>query len=254
MRSKKNIHSPTAAESRRTDSNMNVNVSFKMWRPLLLALSLGLSAAHCAVVQPIRDPVLQLLRRGACISVDIPPITLTPERTAAERQLIGTEGEIEKEGWLIASAQSAGTEGRAPGAVAEDNGGGLLDDLHGQSRRYRIEAGVIDFYLPTVLKFRRLELLGEGYDGRLRPVPTNISRARFSEESDTAAEVAEEVNRARMWIYDYLRNESRADGGSKNAAELQTLREQYLLRWYNEARGKSGEWVYTEQKQWVRAR
>ncbi len=208
------------------------------------------SAPNCAIIQPIRDPAMQLLRRGACISVDIPPITLTPERTAAERQLIGTEGEIESEGWLIASAQSATSEGRAASA-----GGGAangFDPTGGENRRYRIEAGVLDFYHPTVLKFRRQELLGEGFDGRLRAVPGNLSRARFSEESDTAVEVAREVNRARLWIYEYLRRS--AAERSDDAAALQTLRAQYLTRWYSDARNRSGEWIYTEQKRWVRAR
>ncbi|MEQ9362671.1 MAG: hypothetical protein RIF32_00425 [Leptospirales bacterium] len=209
-----------------------------------------LAGGHCAVLQPIRDPAMQLLRRGACISVDIPPITLTPERTAAERQLIGTEGEIESEGWLIASTQSAGPEGRVPGARSGE-AGGAPDPLRSENRRYRIEAGVLDFYNPSVLKFRRLELLGEGFDGRLRSVPANLSRARFSEESDTAAEVAREVNRARLWIYEYLRNEQARENDATNG---QSLREEYLTRWYADAKTRSGEWVYTEQKQWVRAR
>ncbi|MCR9140989.1 MAG: YdbL family protein [bacterium] len=213
------------------------------------ALLAGLAGGHCAIIQPIRDPAMQLLRRGACISVDIPPITLTPERTAAERQLIGTEGEIESEGWLIASAQSASPEGRVPGARAVA-GSNDLDALYGENRRYRIEAGVLDFYNPTVLKFRSQELLGEGFDGRLRVVPANLSRARFSEESDTAAEVAREVNRARLWIYEYLRSEAR----KTDDAKLQSLRDQYLTRWYNEARSRSGEWIYSDRRQWLRAR
>lgn len=220
----------------------------KHWILIFIA-AVCLVGSHCAIIQPIRDPAMQLLRRGACISVDIPPITLTPERTAAERQLIGTEGEIESDGWLIASAQSASTEGRAPGAGA----GQALNQLHSKNRRYRIEAGVLNFYYPAVLKFRRQELLGEGHDGRLRSVPANLSRARFSEESDTAAEVAREVNRARLWIYEYLRSEARNESENDPAA-IQTLREQYLTRWYSEARNRSGEWVYTEQKKWVRAR
>ena len=210
----------------------------------------ALGAANCAIIQPIRDPAMQLLRRGACISVDIPPITLTPERTAAERQLIGTEGEIESEGWLIASAQSATSESRSVGAGGSAANG--FDPASGENRRYRIEAGVLDFYQPTVLKFRRQELLGEGFDGRLRAVPGNLSRARFSEERDTAVEIAGEVNRARLWIYEYLRR-SAADQ-SADAARLRTLRAQYLTRWYNEARSRSGEWVYNEEKRWIRVR
>ncbi len=209
---------------------------------------LGLVIAHgaqCAVVQSVRDPVEKLLRRGACISVDIPPITLTPERTAAERQLIGTEGEIEEDGWLIASAQSASAtaEIRESGAAPVTG----TSEFRSQNRRYRIESEVIEFYYPLVLKYRRAELLGEGYDGRLRVVPTSLSRARFSEESDTAVEVAGEVNRARLWIADFLRS---ADASAADRAASRN----YIPRWYTEARSLSGEWIYTERRKWERAR
>lgn len=221
-----------------------------MHRPIRTALLpciklgiLGLMTANCAVVQSVRDPVEKLLRRGACISVDIPPITLTPERTAAERQLIGTEGEIEEDGWLIASAQSAS----ATAEIHESGAAAVTSEFRSQNRRFRIEAEVIEFYYPLVLKYRRAELLGESYDGRLRVVPTGLSRARFSEESDTAAEVAGEVNRARLWIADFLRRESQS---SADRAASQS----YLTHWYKEARSLSGEWIYTERRKWERAR
>ncbi len=206
------------------------------------AALIATTLSQCVLLEPVRDPAMQLLRRGACISVDVPPITLTPERTAAERQLIGTEGEIEEDGWLIASAQSVSGE-----VGSARPGDGVMTERR-EDRRYNIEADVLEFYYPVILKYRRDELLGEGFDGLLRPVPSSLRRrSGTSDEIENAAAVADEVNRARRWIYEY----ERARSGASNE-ERERLRKEFLLRWYEAARNRSGEWIYTERKEWKR--
>lgn len=216
---------------------------------LLAALALaGLPA--CTAFDSVKDPVLKFLRRGSCISVDVPPITLTPARTAAERQLIGQESEIEDNGWLIASAQSARyyQEGGAATASAVD------PEATGR-RRYYIELGVLEFYREPALRYRSEGALGESYEGKILLVPDSVSGrrggVRWEEEIQTARDTADEINRARDWVFRYeldlaLQREPGAD-----RAKLET---EIRQRYFREAQNRSGEWIYTAERRWVRVR
>lgn len=202
---------------------------------------------QCSALESVRDPALKFLRRGSCISVDIPPITLTPARTAAERQLIGEEGDIEQDGWLIASSQSAPYYRQAAGG-AEATG------VAPEERRYQIEQGVLEFFRDPLLRYRSEGILGEAFDGRVLLVPESAggrrSGVRWQEEIDTARAIAEEINRAREWIATFERRQAEARG-DRNAAD----RERELRgRFYQEAQARSGEWIFNSDRRWLRVR
>ena len=167
-------------------------------RASTLALALLLAATSCKIFDRTTQPIRRLYKQGSCIAIDLPPITLTPERTAAERQLIGEDRELEKNGWLIASARSTG-----PAGSASVPGG----DPTGALRRYYEEVGVLEFYEDLVREYRAGGMLGEGRDGRLHVVPGNRrqrpERFQSPEEERRARVVATEVNRARGWIRAY---------------------------------------------------
>ncbi|MCB1309826.1 MAG: DUF1318 domain-containing protein, partial [Leptospiraceae bacterium] len=204
----------------------------------------GFIFTRCTLLQPVRDPIERIIRKGSCISIDIPPITLTPARTAAERQLIGEEGEVEEDGWLIASSQSTSEYDGVSGGQAVE-GQGTMTAL----RRYHVETGVIEFYNEPVREYRAARVLGEGYDGRLHPVPAEVAprqgRYRNPEEMAIAAQIASEVNRAREWLYSYHSQNAPAD-------QSEDIEKKYLRRFYLEAR--SGEWVLDENNRWLRVR
>lgn len=212
-----------------------------------LLLGAALSVAQCSALESVRDPALKFLRRGSCISVDIPPITLTPARTAAERQLIGEEGDIEQDGWLIASSQSAPY-------YQQSSGAGETAGVAPEERRYQIEQGVLDFYRDPLLRYRSEGILGEAFDGRVMLVPESAggrrSGVRWQEEIDTARAIAEEINRARDWIASFDRRQAEARG-DRNAAEAER---QWRGRFYREAQARSGEWILTSERRWVRVR
>ncbi|MBX7058986.1 MAG: hypothetical protein K1X75_13050 [Leptospirales bacterium] len=199
----------------------------------------------CSALESVREPAMKFLRRGSCISVDLPPITLTPARTAAERQLIGEEGEIEEDGWLIASSQSA------PYYLPQ---GGQTTAVATAERRYQIEQGVLGFYREPMLRYRSEGILGESYDGRLLLVPDSVGSrrdgVRWQEEIETARAIAEEVNRARDWIIGYDRAQADARGDRDAAEREATARRRY----YEEAQARSGEWIYTRDRRWQRIR
>ena len=187
----------------------------------------------CAVYQSIQEPVLRVLRRGSCVAVDIPPITLTPERTAAERQLMGKETEIEPDGWLIASAQSS----------AHGTSSSREPTAHRAVRRYYIEQGTLEFYHDAIIYYKSIGLLGESFDGSLLLVPLSklsaATKETYLSERDTAKIVAQEVSRSRAWLREYR---------SKHPDEFPKEEQSYY------AKSRAGEWVLTPQKRWVQVK
>ncbi len=202
---------------------------------------LWILVAECTLVQSFTDPVTGILTRRSCISIDLPPITLTPERTAAERQLIGEDREIEENGWLIASAQSSRRYQRTG-----------TDKSLGRVRRLYREQSVLEFFDEQVREYRNNELLGETASGRLAVVPGSIAgrrgKYRTGAELRKAEETARQVNRARLWIYNYYRVvESRKSSPDMNAV-VQRYQRRYL------ADAPRGIWIRDAQQRWTRKR
>lgn len=186
------------------------------------------SSTSCALFQKLQESATGCLHRGSVISIDIPPITLTPARTAAERQLIGEDQELEKDGWLIASSRSRPPDLGKTGGTAAD-----------QARQRLREEAVLEFYDEMVKDFRGAGVLGEDAQGRLILVPEDISprtgRFRSREEIEAVLRVALEVNRSRDWL---------AENGPPEEASRTRSRYQERLR--------SGEWFRDNKGVWKR--
>ncbi|HNN58069.1 MAG TPA: hypothetical protein PKK45_04585 [Leptospiraceae bacterium] len=185
--------------------------------------------ASCAFLQKnLKDPAVNLYRRGSCVSIDIPPITLTPARTAAERQLIGEDREIEKDGWLLASARSTT---RAEESVVLQ-----------ESRRIYREQAVLEFYEESLREYARAGVLGEDTDrAEVVIVPERIAprtaRFRSPEEMDLARRTADEINKSRSYIIQYYLKQEKEKPGSDVSLVEKSLRQSFLKNL------RPGDWV-----------
>lgn len=159
---------------------------------LLLVPSVG---SACATVDRLKDPVqnnwfVEGLLNCSLISVDIPPITLTPERTAAERQLMGEEKELMPNGWLLSSSSYVPPAGDASRSLPSE---------------LRTEMRILALYDDIVVRYRYLEYLGEGRDGFLSFVPANLpGRALPMTERMRLQDIVNDVNRSRGRLYEYF--------------------------------------------------
>ena len=214
-------------------------------------LPLLLISQSCVLLQPITEPTERILRRASCISFDIPPITLTSEQTAIERQLLGEEVQIEPKGSLLSSSQSTSHISRS---IAKEEGKTSLETKSTKLssyllRRYYVERAILKYYEKTLRYYRSEQILGEGFDGRIRLVPFALSRGRREEERDLARKLASEVNRSRVWLHKYhLRQEKE----QRSLAETQKKYKEYLASYFEEAKEQSGEWIYTAKGKWSR--
>jgi len=208
---------------------------------ILLTVLIFISGISCAQLQRrLSDPLETLVRRGSCIGIDIPPITLTPARTAAERQLIGENREIEKDGWLVASAQNSAipeTQTETGATVAE-------------ARRLYRELSVLDFYTEPMRDYMSSGILGENREGKLELLPESfwLNVRRSSQDSINAAKVASEINRSRAWIFSYFQNLE-----SKNTKPDPESVERRYKKSYRD-RARIGEWIQEDSGRWIRVR
>lgn len=167
---------------------------------IIIALSACcLFLMQCTIVQRLTDPkenpLADVANRCAIVKVDVPPITLTPERTAAERQLIGEEKELLPDGWLISSSSYLPPEPSTMTHLPE---------------AIRAEYRMLVLYDDILLRYRYLEYLGEGRDGRVFFVPArNTGRSLKAAEKQRLQSIVNEVNRAREEIYRYYLENNR---------------------------------------------
>ena len=215
-----------------------------------LFLALFFLFQTCAIFRPITEPTERILRRGSCIGFDVPPITLTSQQTAAERQLLGEEVQIEANGWLVSSSQS--TSSNFDSSPKEKEGKEAIGDRslsRSLLRRYYVERAVLKYYEKGLRYYRSEQILGEGFDGRVRLVPFSLSRKGREEERELARRLASEVNSSRIWLHKYhLKQEKRKGASAKQKHEYK----EYLGSYFEEAKGQSGEWLYTIEKKWFR--
>lgn len=151
-------------------------------------------ASGCATVDRLKDPVqnswfVEGLLNCSLITVDIPPITLTPERTAAERQLMGEEKELMPNGWLLSSSSYVPPAGDAARLLPAE---------------MRTEMRLLALYDDIILRYRYLEFLGEGRDGYLSFVPPAlVGRGLPAMERLRLQEIVNDVNRSRGRLFQY---------------------------------------------------
>ncbi|MCB1166266.1 MAG: DUF1318 domain-containing protein [Leptospiraceae bacterium] len=191
---------------------------------ILLALCISCSSSTPRILTPVTDnPVTQYLGQCTVLRVDLPPITLTPARTAAERQLIGEEKELVEDGWLVASSSAlpAGTE-----------------EITGESVRIQREYRILDFYSDILQRYRNLGILGESYDGRVLRTPVAYRQGAGAEDLQQAIRAADQANQSRRVIYAYL-------------ARIQPKEAEAFLRSFY-YRARSGEWIRNPVGAWVR--
>jgi len=182
----------------------------------------------CTIIQTLTDPkenpLADVVNRCAIIQVDVPPITLTPERTAAERQLIGEEKELLPNGWLISSS------GYLPPKTS------LLDDL---PVIIQAEYRMLVLYDDILLRYRYLEFLGEGRNGEVFFVPPALVRRSLNVTEKTKLEaIVGEVNQSRKRIYGYY--------SKSNAVQAEDFKLSFFV-----AAGRN-EWVKDEAGRIVR--
>lgn len=95
--------------------------------------------------------------------IKAPPITFTQTQTAAEKQMLGEDRNLEKDGWLIASIKtsSSGSEIWERDLIKEEFG--TTSD-----NQFYMALRILAYLARELREYRSLGILAEGLDGKVR--------------------------------------------------------------------------------------
>ncbi|TGL87792.1 DUF1318 domain-containing protein [Leptospira congkakensis] len=110
--------------------------------------------------------VFFLLGCKSFLNLKVPPITITNAQTAAEKQMVGEDRELEKEGWMIASIQSS------------SNGKSNRERLSSEDSDSEIKAHRVrlNYLMPELKKYKQHGIVGETPAGfvKLNPLASGL--------------------------------------------------------------------------------
>lgn len=191
--------------------------------------------------------VILFLTNCTFLSLKPPAITFTQSQTSAEKQMIGEDKNLEKDGWIISSIRTS-----ASGSDIWEKE--ILDN--------EIPEGELDETTYTALKRlaylskevrdnKKKDFLGEALDGQIKINPL-VNESRFKKEFPVNKQKIEEllsmVNESRKIIYE--NKISRLAKENLKEQELLKRKQKYLLVYYDMV--EDGEYFEVKSGKWGR--
>ncbi|MBW0435777.1 DUF1318 domain-containing protein [Leptospira yasudae] len=184
---------------------------------------------------------------SGCI-IKSPLITFTQTQTSSEKQMIGEDRILEKDGWLISSIKtsSAGSE-----IWKKDFSG---DNYAGGDKNILMSLRALAYLAPEIKTWKEEGFLAEGLDGKLRINPASseagikneLSKKEVKSRIDSLIALAND-HRSKV-VSSRVSGEQKGAVGSKGSAEhLKTHLEQ---TWYRLV--ETGEFYEKTPGKWVR--
>lgn len=181
-----------------------------------------------------------------CI-VRLPPITFTQSGTAAERQMIGEEKMIEKDGWILSTIRTSALGSNVWKRERLDSEVGLkITD-----EEYLLHVKRIAFFAPEMKTYLQKGFLGEALNGKIVINPLHkLSRfsSEFPELKPRIDETIKLINESREYVYN--KKISVLENEEKKPENLKILKTKVLLTYYNLA--SEGEYIEISKNTWVR--
>jgi hypothetical protein len=129
--------------------------------------------------------VFSILQCQALINFKVPPFTITNAQTAAEKQMVGEDRDLEKDGWLVSSIQSSSGANSMPKSTGQNEQGD--SELSGHLLR-------LNYLSPEVKRYKLHGIIGEGLGGILKlNLQASISPFYLQYESPAKKKRVEDV-------------------------------------------------------------
>lgn len=170
----------------------------------------------------------------SCIEITPPDINLTGERTVIERQVIGDYRELEKDAWIVSSAQTSVAHGRSQQMMVTG------DEVLFRALKIR------EFHREKIREYKNNEAVGEGEDGLLY-YRQNSYYEKNPERKKQLQVLLDEENRARKTIFKRSVSAVKEEGNSE-------LVQEFARRFAEEQRAmaQKGDWIQLENGRWVK--
>ncbi len=182
----------------------------------------------------MKTSILWTLVMGALLfagcAVHTPEVTFTGERTALEKQILGSYRLIEEDTWELSSVRAAGQDSRKVSAER-------LKAIEAFANRL--------FNADDVEDFKRDEVIGENARGFLT-IRSNPKVQEDAEYQAIANRILSEENRDRQIILQYLMAEGR------NAERSDSLEVYHILSQLFLDASPPGTWIQKSDSSWTR--
>lgn len=185
--------------------------------------------------------VFLLLGCKSLFNLKVPPITITNAQTAAEKQMVGEDRELEKEGWMIASIQSS-SNGRSNREKLAS------EDSDPDIKAHRIR---INYLTPEVKLYKMHGMIGETPAGivKINPLASglpNCVQYEIPAKRKRVEDVVLFLNESRKIIWEKeILNQKRK---GKKEEELVKYRQSLVEEYYKSV--SAGEYYETSNGRW----
>lgn len=195
----------------------------KIYNLIIIIILLTNCATIRQTVNPLENPLLSWLFDKSCISVDVPPITLTTEKTILEKQILGEKTELMPEGWIILS----------PNYVEPFNS---LKFQYNENIRKEIEN--ITLYKSTIEYYIIKNYVGINQNGDFLILPDKFRSITEKKHLEIAVNLINIMNQSKKKIYDFLKEKN------------MNLANEFLEEYNNKFQFLG--WRYEEKKGWYK--
>ena len=173
--------------------------------------------------------ILYIIFFESC-TVRLPAITFTQSGTAAEKQMIGNDKEIEKDGWILSSVKTSalGSE-----IWKREN---LNNEIYLPENDEEVVLHLkrIAYLAPEIKVYKNKSFVGESLDGKVKVNP-NLNLTKYSSEyPDVKARVEEIIrltNESRSFLH--TKKSERIDTEFKDPKKANTEKNNSIFIYYN---------------------
>ncbi|MFN3604349.1 MAG: hypothetical protein ACK4UJ_06545 [Leptonema sp. (in: bacteria)] len=200
-----------------------MNKSCKLFFIIIFTILFEQCATVRQTINPLENPLLSWIFDKSCISVDIPPITLTTEKTVLERQILGEKTELVPDGWIVLSPSYSFP---------------FSSELLKNEEAIRFEWETILLYKSTLEFYIKKNYIGIHKNGDFLILPEKYRISTEKKHLEIVNPLIEIVNNSKNKIYEYLKSKEEA------------LANQFLDE-YNNTFQYMG-WRYDEKQGWYK--
>ncbi|MCB1146972.1 MAG: hypothetical protein KDK38_09230 [Leptospiraceae bacterium] len=197
---------------------------------------------------------------SSCCSIVIPPVTLTGNKTAMEKQIIGEKAELEKDVWMIASARTTSRNDLAE--LSEEQQESIVKENNLTNKALVL----MDVFLPKLQILKADLVVGENKEGFISDLTLENSiiiaseiKRKYNPELEEDPEEGEpyrmlketviKINEARdLMIRGYIENQRRNKPDIK--INEQEIREMFRKKFHDSA--LRGEYVQSAGGVWAK--
>lgn len=185
--------------------------------------------------------VFLLLGCKAIWNVKVPPITITNAQTAAEKQMVGEDRELEKEGWMIASIQSSSNGQSNRERLASE-------DSDPEIRAHRIR---LNYLMAELKKYKMHGMVGETPVGFVKLNPLALGLPTYTQyelpaKKKRVEDVIVFLNESRKIIWEKEVSNQKKKG--KKEEELVKYKQSLVDEYYKSV--SAGEYFETITGRW----